>query len=86
MTLAALYEAKKAVEQVLSASSRHRTGGAMPERDIFVTEEDARKLRTLLAGVRERTVRDREHLQLLDDELARAHVVPGARSRRTSSR
>jgi regulator of nucleoside diphosphate kinase len=50
----------------------------MPERDIFVTEEDARKLRTLLAGVRERTVRDREHLQLLDDELARAHVVPGS--------
>jgi hypothetical protein len=34
----------------------------MPERDIFVTEDDARKLRTLLVEVRERSVRDREHL------------------------
>ena len=47
----------------------------MPERDIFVTDDDARKLRTLLDGVRERNVRDREHLQQLDDELDRARVV-----------
>ena len=50
----------------------------MPERDIFVTEDDARKLRTLLVGVRERSVRDREHLQQLDDELDRARVVPAS--------
>ena len=50
----------------------------MPDRDIFVTEEDARKLRTLLVGVRERSVRDREHLQQLDDELDRARVVPAS--------
>ncbi len=47
----------------------------MPERDIFVTDDDARKLRTLLDGVRERNVRDREHLQQLEDELDRARVV-----------
>lgn len=58
----------------------------MPERDILVTEDDARKLRTLLVGVRERSVRDREHLQQLDDELDRARVVPAATSRRTWSR
>jgi regulator of nucleoside diphosphate kinase len=50
----------------------------MPDRDIFVTEDDTRKLRILLAGVRERSVRDREHLQRLDDELDRAHVVPAS--------
>jgi regulator of nucleoside diphosphate kinase len=50
----------------------------MPERDIFVTEDDARKLRTLLVGVRERRVKDREHLQQLDDELDRARVVPAS--------
>jgi regulator of nucleoside diphosphate kinase len=50
----------------------------MPERDIFVTEDDARKLRTLLVGVREQSVRDREHLQQLDDELDRARVVPAS--------
>lgn len=50
----------------------------MPERDIFVTEEDAGRLRTLLVGVRERSVRDREHLQQLDDELDRARVVPAS--------
>lgn len=50
----------------------------MPERDILVTEDDARKLRTLLVGVRERSVRDREHLQQLDDELDRARVVPAS--------
>ena len=50
----------------------------MPERDIFVTEDDARRLRTLLVGVRERRVKDREHLQQLDDELDRARVVPAS--------
>jgi regulator of nucleoside diphosphate kinase len=50
----------------------------MPERDIFVTEDDARKLRTLLVGVRERSVRDREHLRQLDDELDRARLVPAS--------
>ena len=50
----------------------------MPERDIFVTEGDAHELRTLLVGVRERSVRDREHLQQLDDELDRARIVPAS--------
>jgi regulator of nucleoside diphosphate kinase len=50
----------------------------MPERDIFVTEDDAHKLRTLLVGVRERSVRDREHLRQLDDELDRARLVPAS--------
>jgi regulator of nucleoside diphosphate kinase len=50
----------------------------MRERDVFVTEDDARKLRTLLVGVRDRSVRDREHFQQLDDELDRAHVVPAS--------
>ena len=50
----------------------------MPERDIFVTEDDARKLRTLPVGVRERSVRDREHLRQLDDELDRARLVPAS--------
>lgn len=48
----------------------------MPEREVFVTEDDERKLRALLAGARQRSVRDLEHLQPLDDELDRAHVVP----------
>jgi regulator of nucleoside diphosphate kinase len=48
----------------------------MPERDIFVTEDDASRLRGLLEGVRQRTVKDREHLQQLDDELERARIVP----------
>lgn len=50
----------------------------MPARDIVVTEDDARKLRALLVRVRERNVRDREHLQQLDDELDRARVVPAS--------
>jgi regulator of nucleoside diphosphate kinase len=50
----------------------------MRERDIFVTEDDARKLRTLVTGVRGRSVRDRENLQQLDDELERAQVVPAS--------
>lgn len=50
----------------------------MAERDIVVTQEDSQKLRTLLAGVRERSVRDREHLQQLADELDRARVVPAS--------
>lgn len=55
-------------------------GGIMPER--FVTEDDERKLRTLLVGVRERSVRDREHLQQLDDELDRAHINEAENARR----
>jgi regulator of nucleoside diphosphate kinase len=50
----------------------------MPERDIVVTEDDSRKLRTLLAGVRERSAKDREHLQQLGDELDRARIVPAS--------
>lgn len=50
----------------------------MAERDIVVTEDDARKLRTLLEAVRERSVSDREHVQQLEDELDRARVVPAS--------
>lgn len=50
----------------------------MRERDIFVTEEDALKLQTLLDGVRQRGTKDRDHLQQIVDELDRAHIVPAS--------
>lgn len=48
----------------------------MPDRDIFVTEEDYEKLTQLLEGARQRRFRDLAHVEQLDSELDRAHVVP----------
>jgi regulator of nucleoside diphosphate kinase len=47
----------------------------MAERDIVITEEDAEKLRMLLEGALQRTVKDRDHLLRLADELDRARIV-----------
>lgn len=47
----------------------------MNARDIWVTEFDLERLRKLLEGTRLWSSRDREHLERLDDELGRAHVV-----------
>jgi regulator of nucleoside diphosphate kinase len=50
----------------------------MEGRDIWVTDFDFERLRKLLEGTRSWSSRDREHLERLDEELARAHVVPAA--------
>lgn len=50
----------------------------MEGRDIWVTEFDLDRLRKLIDGTRAWSSRDREHLERLDEELARAHVVPAA--------
>jgi regulator of nucleoside diphosphate kinase len=47
----------------------------MKARDIYVTALDAERLRKLLQGVRLWSSRDREHLEALEAELDRAHVV-----------
>ena len=47
----------------------------MKSRDIWVTDFDLERLRKLLAGTRLWSSRDREHLERLDEELGRAHVV-----------
>jgi regulator of nucleoside diphosphate kinase len=47
----------------------------MKEREIYVTALDVERLRKLLAGVRVWSSRDREHLEALEGELDRAHVV-----------
>ncbi len=47
----------------------------MKDRDIWVTDFDLERLRKLLAGTRLWSSRDREHLERLDEELGRAHVV-----------
>jgi regulator of nucleoside diphosphate kinase len=47
----------------------------MERRDIWMTDFDLERLRKLLEGTRVWSSRDREHLEQLDDELARAHVV-----------
>jgi regulator of nucleoside diphosphate kinase len=49
----------------------------MADRDIFITEEDYEKLTQLLEGSRRRRHRDLAHVEQLDSELDRAHVVPG---------
>jgi regulator of nucleoside diphosphate kinase len=41
-----------------------------------VTEFDHERLRKLLEGTRSWSSRDRDHLEQLDEELRRAHVVP----------
>ena len=48
----------------------------MKEREIYVTAQDIERLRKLLEGVRLWSSRDREHLEALEAELDRAHVVP----------
>lgn len=48
----------------------------MADRDIFITEEDYEKLTQLLEGARQRRFRDLAHVEQLDNELDRAHVVP----------
>ena len=47
----------------------------MDGRDIWVTDFDLERLRRLLEGTRLWSSRDREHLERLDEELGRAHVV-----------
>jgi regulator of nucleoside diphosphate kinase len=47
----------------------------MKEREIYVTALDVERLRKLLEGVRLWSSRDREHLEALEGELDRAHVV-----------
>jgi regulator of nucleoside diphosphate kinase len=47
----------------------------MKEREIYVTALDVERLRKLLDGVKLWSSRDREHLQELESELDRAHVV-----------
>ena len=49
---------------------------SMEGRDIWVTDFDLERLRKLLEGTRLWSSRDREHLEQLDEELRRAHVVP----------
>ena len=49
----------------------------MADRDIFITEEDHQKLMQLLEGARQRQHRDLAHVEQLDAELDRAHIVPG---------
>lgn len=48
----------------------------MASRDIFITEEDHEKLMRLLKGARQRRYRDLDHVEQLDAELDRAHLVP----------
>jgi regulator of nucleoside diphosphate kinase len=47
----------------------------MADREIYVTALDAERLRKLLEGSRLWSGRDREHVQALEAELDRAHVV-----------
>jgi regulator of nucleoside diphosphate kinase len=47
----------------------------MTDREIYVTALDAERLRKLLEGSRLWSARDREHIQALEAELDRAHVV-----------
>ena len=48
----------------------------MANRDIYITEEDYEQLNQLLAGARLRRTRDLAHVDQLDAELDRAHIVP----------
>lgn len=50
----------------------------MNPREIWVTDFDLDRLRKLLDGTRLWSSRDREHLERLDEELGRAHVVSPA--------
>jgi regulator of nucleoside diphosphate kinase len=48
----------------------------MAERDIFITEEDHEKLMQLIQGARQHRRKDLAHVEQLDGELERAHLVP----------
>jgi regulator of nucleoside diphosphate kinase len=48
----------------------------MQDRTIFITEIDFRRLRCLLESARRFLPRDRQHLELLEQDLDRAKVVP----------
>jgi regulator of nucleoside diphosphate kinase len=48
----------------------------MFDREIVVTEFDQRRLRSLLEGTRQWNARDRTHVDHLESELDRAHVIP----------
>ena len=50
----------------------------MADRDIFITEADHEKLTQLLEGARQRQHRDLGHVEQLDAELDRAHIVAAA--------
>lgn len=47
----------------------------MANRDIFITEQDHDRLMQLLQGARQRRQRDLAHVEQLEAELDRAHVV-----------
>jgi regulator of nucleoside diphosphate kinase len=48
----------------------------MQDRTIFITEIDCKRLRRLLESARRFLPRDRQHLELLEQDLNRAKVVP----------
>jgi regulator of nucleoside diphosphate kinase len=48
----------------------------MLDREIIVTEFDQSRLRNLVEGTRQWNARDRTHVDHLESELDRAHVVP----------
>lgn len=50
----------------------------MANREIFVTDVDLDKLTNLLAAVGRGDPRDREHIERLEAELERAHIVTPA--------
>jgi len=45
------------------------------ERKIFITDTDRDRLEKLLLGTRVWSSRDKEHLQALEEELDKAHIV-----------
>jgi regulator of nucleoside diphosphate kinase len=47
----------------------------MADRDIYVTEQDHQQLSRLVEGARGRRTRDLAHIEQLDAELDRAHIV-----------
>ena len=47
----------------------------MRERKIFITDTDRDRLEKLLLGTRVWSSRDKEHLQALEEELDKAHIV-----------
>jgi regulator of nucleoside diphosphate kinase len=47
----------------------------MANRDIYITEEDYEQLKQLIDGARLRRTRDLAHVDQLDAELDRAHIV-----------
>ena len=47
----------------------------MRERKIFITDTDRDRLEKLLLGTRVWSSRDKEHLQALEEEMDKAHIV-----------